>query len=186
MYYKLISDPIFFLMLLKFDRNLAIEIHSQCCPYCGGKLDWANYMRQPRGGPETADEYTNLRFSFCCRVCRQRTMPASLRFLGRRVYFSVVFALITAMSHGVSAKRVAELRQAIGVSRQTLVRWRIWWKETFPQTAFWKEIVGRFARPVDTAKLPGSLIECFEKAYKDLSKAICKFLEFISPLSHVC
>jgi len=101
------------------------------------------------------------------------------------VYFSVVFLLITAMAQGVSARRAAELRKVIGVSRQTLVRWRIWWKEVFPQTAFWKEAVGRVARPVDTVKLPGSLIECFEKAYSDLSKAISKFLEFISPLSHV-
>lgn len=102
------------------------------------------------------------------------------------MYFSVVVSLIAAMAQGVSAKRVAELREAIGVSRQTLVRWRIWWKETFPQTAFWKGAVGRFARPVDTARLPGSLIELFKESHKDLSKAIHKYLEFISPLSHVC
>ena len=104
------------------------------------------------------------RLSFCCAEagCRKRTTPASFRFLGRRVWGGVVVTLLTALRHGATPEQVAKLRQAVGVSRRTLERWRRWWVEQFPRSCFWKGARGRLRVPVEEGRLPLSLLECFE------------------------
>jgi hypothetical protein len=84
-----------------------------------------------------------------------------LRFLGRRVYFGVVVVLVTAMAHGVTARRAAELRAELGVDRRTLARWRHWWQEHFPTSPFWREHRARFSPPVSADGLPGVLLDRF-------------------------
>lgn len=73
--------------------------------YCGGALHRANYPRKVRGLPPGASAGDGaggpgpeLRLSFCCarEGCRKRHTPASLRFLGRRVYAGVVLVLVMA------------------------------------------------------------------------------------------
>jgi hypothetical protein len=43
----------------------------------------------------------------------------------------------------------------------TLARWHRWWRNVFVHTAFWRAARSRFARPVDAADLPRSLLERF-------------------------
>lgn len=136
---------------------------------CGGTLHRANYPRKPRGippgvGAGAGDEPgLELRLSFCCarEGCRRRHTPSSLRFLGRRVYVGVVLVLVMAMEQGMAGFRVNRLARELGVSRRTLERWRLWWREVFPASAVWRVARGRLWSPVDEGTLPGSLLPRF-------------------------
>ena len=107
--------------LFFIDLLAAIEVHSKPCPKCGGKLDWANFKRKPRGGPESIDHLKiedfktiidksdvpswflstepslliKVRMSLCCRKegCRKRVTPPSSRFLGRKVYLELTIVM---------------------------------------------------------------------------------------------
>ena len=149
----------------------------------GGKLHSARYPRKPRGVPEELQEDYSTRHSFCCARdgCRKRTTPPSFRFLMRRVYVSVVVVLVTALRHGATAGRGAQLRAMVGVSRRTLERWRQWWVEEFTETAFWRSAMGCLAVPVEKSMLPLSLLECFHKRTEP-EKTI-DLLRFILPLT---
>lgn len=182
MYTKLISDPNFYSILLKFDEDLANKCWAKPCSHCGGKLNQAHYLRKPRGGLLAPMEAK--RFSFCCRErdCRRRQTAPSIRFLGPKVYLSVLITLITAMTQGDSSSRAAKIFAETGVSRKTLQRWRRWWREHVPTSSFWKEARGRFNRPVETSLLPMSLVNYFETTASDSSKYIIRLLQFIMPL----
>ncbi len=129
---SLLGDARLYAMLLRCDEDLASGARAAGCE-CGGVLHSARYGRTPRGATVALPEGYDRRDSFCCAEegCRRRTTPASLRFLGRKVYLGAVVTLVTAMKHGVSGRRAAELRRAVGVSRETLARWRAWWAEVF-------------------------------------------------------
>jgi len=169
-------------LLLMADRDLAAEVRAAGC-VCGGTLHSARYARKPRGGPpaELRGEYC-WRESLCCarEGCRRRTTPASLRFLGRRVYLGAVVVLVSAMTGGVSAKRAAAMRAWVGVTIRTLQRWRAWWLRTFPQTAFWQGARAQLAPPVDERRLPGSLLERFAD---DLVDGLASCLRFLAPIT---
>src|SRR6266542_2333745 len=128
-------------LIEKADQDLAELVHAQPCPHCGGKLHWANYPRSPRGVDAKA-----IRFSLCCSQegCRRRQTPESIRFLGRKVYPGLIVVLVSAMNHGLTQRRVAQLRETLAVSRATLIRWRRWWRNQFVQTPFWKAARARF------------------------------------------
>jgi len=44
-------------------------------------------------------------------------------------------------------------------------RWRVWWREMFVASAFWRGARGRFMPPVMTETLPASLLEGLEAAW---------------------
>ena len=182
MYQTILNDASFYRQLLKFDEDLAEGARQRGCA-CGGKLHSARYPRKPRGVPDQLQDDYSRRWSFCCAAegCRKRTTPASFRFLSRRVYVGAVVVLVTAVRHGATAARVAALRALVGVSRRTLERWRQWWLEQFPQTAFWQWARGRFASPVDGGRLPLSLLESFQKA-QPVERAV-DLLRFILALT---
>ena len=187
MLYKFFSDSRFFRSLLAFDKDLAQQTRAAGCRHCpGGTLHVANYQRKPRGADLDVDDELGRRFSFCCgeEGCRRRAMPPSIRFLGRRVYFAAVFLLVSAMRHGVSTPRAARLKKLIPIDRRTLERWRLWWKETFVQTPFWKAAKGRFASPVDERMMPMSLLEAFGfMSMREYRKPLLHALTFLSLLS---
>lgn len=162
MYQSLLQDPTFFSLLFRFDQDLADATRTKGCD-CGGPLHVANYPRKPRGGPVGLPEAFDLRLSFCCAIdgCRKRATPPSVRFFGRRVYLMAVVVLVTAMSHGVPIQREAKLRARFGISERTLERWRLWWRESFPGSRFWRGVAGRFSPPVHLDELPRSLLERF-------------------------
>jgi hypothetical protein len=120
------------------------------------------------------------RLSFCCAACRKRLTPASVRFLGRRVYLGAVVVLATAMSSGITDRRSAKLRELFGVDRRTLQRWREWWREAFVQSALWIGERGRFRSPVNESDLPASLLGRFLGGMREELLAV---LGFLSPLS---
>ena len=181
MWHKMLGEARFHLLLLEADREIATETRARGCPACGGKLHAAAYGRKPRSGVALPAEY-DKRFSFCCAKegCRKRVTPASLRFLGRKVYLGLIVVLVAVLRQGASRTRVRRLRELVGVSRRTVERWCRWWRSEFPETRFWRLERGRFAEPVAHEELPSSLLERFEG---DDERKLVGMLKFLRPLS---
>ncbi len=172
----ILHDPVLFVILFRIDSDLA-EKARQCGCSCGGRLDSANYPRKPRAPEDLGPEHRR-RHSFCCAVCRSRTTPPSVRFFGRRVYAFPVVVLLTALSAGLSGRRLATLRKEFGVDRRTLERWRVWWRDVFPETRFWKTARARFSPPVD-----GSRICSHRNRFGEGLDGLVALLRFLCPIT---
>ena len=183
MYHVLLRDASFWDFLFQVDKDLAAHARQQGCS-CGGRLHCANYPRKPRGGSTPLPESRDHRLSFCCDRdgCRKRTTPPSVRFLGRKVYLAAVVVLVAAMRQGPSPRRVRELSQLFGADRRTIARWCVFWREHFPQTAFWKVARSRLVPKVDIANLPRALIDGFIRS-DDSHEEWKRLLEFLSPIT---
>ena len=163
MYAEIFSNASYPDALLALDREFARAAKQRGCPRCGAVLDIADYPRKPRGGPfELRDEHCR-RLSLCCRRegCRHRVTPESVRFLGRRVYVSVVVLLVGVLRQGPTPWRVDALRRAVGADRRTLERWRRWWVEQIGRSRVFE--IGRadFMPPPAAEQLPLSLVDSF-------------------------
>jgi hypothetical protein len=178
LYTSLLTDAPLFEALSAIDQDLATTAQAGGCLLCGGRLDHADYPRKPRGGPADLSAAYEKRISFCCDDCRQRLTPASVRFLGRKVYLGVVVLLACVLRQGPTPWRVARLHDSLGVSARTLARWHHWWRGAFVRAAFWKAVRSRFARPVDDGDLPLSLLERFTG---DGRAQVMALLRFLSP-----
>ena len=86
--------------------------------------------------------------------------------------------VLTALEHGVTGKRAAEIQRLVGVSRRTLQRWRAWWRGEFVATPFWQYMRARFLPPV--AALPGDLVARF--AGEGRGRLVVA-LRFLSPIT---
>jgi len=187
LYSALLANASFHELLLAYDRDLADATRARGCG-CGGVLHSAKYPRKPRPwalmrrlGPEY-----HRRFSFCCAVdgCRDRATAPSLRFLGRKVYLATIVVLLSMMSHGVTERRFRRLREAIDVDRRTIARWRVWWREVFTTTAFWRSARAALMPPIDEQRLPEALLERFSCSTADRLVALLRFLCPISGGAH--
>lgn len=170
-------------LLLRIDLDLVEQAQRGDCRHCGGVLHRADYPRKPWGlGQRARCNYTH-RFSLCCDRdgCRRRTTPGTVRFLGRRRYTAVMMILVSALSHGVTQRRGVRLRQALGVSRRTLTRWRGWWREAFVASTFWRTVRARLALALDARPLPAALLEAFEG--RSRRQRLLGLLLFLAPLS---
>ena len=103
--------------------------------------------------------------------------PASVRFLGRRVYVAVMLMLVSPPA-GSAAGALAGL---MAVPVRTVRRWRSWWQDDFQQTRFWRSVRERFAPPVPADGLPQSLLARFQQPTGH--ERLIRLLRFISPLS---
>ena len=179
---ELLSDARLYALLLKIDVDLFERTRAEGCP-CGGTLHSGCYARKPRGALVALPDGYDVRHSLCCAVdgCRKRRLPPSLRFLGRKVYLGVVVVVVTAMRHGVTSARGAALTAAVGASKETLARWRLWWAEAFPATALWKRACGMLHTPIAVGELPASLLARFSGP--DERTRLVRFLDFIKPVT---
>ncbi len=178
----MLADIRFHDLLLACDRDLACERQRQCCAVCGSRLDVANFNRKPRGRPLKLGPEHDRRFSFCCRRdgCRGRETPASLRFLGRRVYVGAIVVLIAILQSGASDSRIERLAAIVPVPPRTIARWRRWWRETFTATPFWQIARARFMPLVGHERLPASLLDRFGGDERD---QLIAALRFIGPIT---
>jgi hypothetical protein len=175
---RFLVDDRFYHVLDSIDLELAQTARSKGCA-CSGVLHSARYPRKPRGLPGD-HQGAARRASFCCATCRKRTTPASVRFLGRRVYLGAVVVLATALQQGASPWRVKRLRELFDVSAQTLARWRTWWAEAFSVSTFWKAARAAFVPSVTASAAPSALLERFAG---ELHEQLAALLRFLSPLS---
>jgi hypothetical protein len=131
-------------------------------PYCGGPLHQAYYERKPRGGPSDLPEQYSIRMSLCCGTegCRKRTLPPSVLFWERRVYWGVVILVLVALREGrTKGATAARLQQLFGVSRFTLTRWLRYFHQIFPSTNTWRLLSARLCPAVR----PGSISELIHR-----------------------
>jgi len=182
LYTTLLTDATLFDALLAIDHELAATAQASGCRHCAGRLDHADYPRKPRGGPATLSAAYEKRASFCCDEddCRKRLTPASVRFLGRKVYLGAVVLVAGVLRQGPAPWRVSRLHALLGVSARTLARWHRWWRDDLVQTAFWKAARSRFARPVEADDLPRDLLERFDGA---AVAQVVATLRFLGPLT---
>jgi hypothetical protein len=180
LYTTLLTDGNWFEILTAIDLDLATTVQADGCRRCRGRLHHGDYPRKPRGGPADLPASYEKRTSFCCARYRKRRTPASVRFLGRRVYLAAVVVLACVLRQGPTAWRVARLRDLLGVSADTLARWHRWWRDAFVRTAFWRAARGRFAESVDETDLPRALLARFPG---DARAAVVGMLRFLSPLT---
>ncbi len=142
--------PAFFALLRRIDEDLMQSAQESGCRHCGQRLHRADYPRKPRGCPPQAHMDCSTRLSLCCVECRKRTTPDSVRFLGRRVYMSIIVVL-----RGYGATDGDLLPP---VSWATLKRWRLWWSETFPTTPAGRWISGLLPPAAQTASYPERML----------------------------
>ena len=164
MYQTLLRDASFYDLLLRIDEDMAETTRASGCA-CGGRLHQAHYRRKPRGGPAGLCRRTSLRLSYCCSVegCRRRRMPPSLRFLGRKVFFSVVVLLVPVLREGPKGERLRRLQKVFQVSARTVRRWQKWWREDFGRSPGMTRLQGLCAEPIVREALPGSLLLVFRR-----------------------
>lgn len=172
-----LHDPAFFRFLIQIDAQLAAEARERRCPECAGPLHVADFPRKPRGCPASVRDEYSFRLSFTCGRCDARTTPASVRFLGRRVYVAVVLMLASPPA-GSAAGALAGL---MAVPVRTVRRWRRWWQKDFQRTVFWQSVRERFVPPVAAEGLPQSLLARFQGSSRH--ERLTQLLHFISPLS---
>ncbi len=169
-------------VLFEIDREEAERVWAGPCPFCGGRLDRANYTRLPRGGPEGLAPVDSLRFSLCCarEGCRRRVTPRSVRFLGRRVFYGAVVVFLAALRQGPTAFRARRWSELLRVSRRTLARWCEWWRTTFAESAFWQQARGLLEQPIAASALPLGLLQRFPgNELSQLQALLC----FIAPIT---
>jgi hypothetical protein len=161
---ELIQKASLFSLLHRIDMELVRQHQQGRCPFCGGPLHQANYLRKPRGGPDDIPEDCLLRLSLCCgrEGCRRRSLPPSTRFMERRVYWSCVILVVMVLRQdrpdGLSANK---LKKLFGVSRLTIKRWVAYFRDVFPFSAQWQRLRGRVSPSVRDSELPGSLVRFF-------------------------
>ncbi len=183
MCHAFLQDSRFFQFLFQIDQEIAGEVRLEGCAHCGGKLHLACYPRKPQGMRNILDGTYETRLSFCCANdgCRRRCTPPSVRFLGRKVYLSVVVILVTAMEHGLNAKRRNLLIEQLNLCPQTLSRWRRWWRKIFPGSRCWQSHRGHFIPPVEERQLPGALLG---RLYgRNLEHRVCLLLRLLLPIT---
>lgn len=173
---ELLDRASLFFLLYTLDVDLAQEARAAGCS-CGGPLHAATFSRKPRGGPPGLPERFSVRQGLCCGWCRRRTLPPSVLFWDRKVYWSVAILVLTALrqqrTEGYSARR---LQRLFGVSRPTLTRWLRYFREVFPQGHTWQRLRGRLLPPVAPEALPGGVIGRFLGARDDPEGALAACL----------
>jgi len=178
--HALLQDPKFLALLLRIDHEFAAQCRADGCQ-CGGNLHRADYPRKPRGCPRSMRVHYSSRLSFCCAACRKRATSLSVRFLGRRVYLALAVVLASASRTGFGCTPTSvRVATELGVTRQTLGRWQLWWTEQFPLTPLWRATCARFMPPADVLGFPGTLLERFMGSLGD---SLMRFLVFLSPVT---
>ncbi|HEU4580075.1 MAG TPA: hypothetical protein VFS67_17575 [Polyangiaceae bacterium] len=120
------------------------------------------------------------RFDWCCGECRRRTLPASVRFLGRKVYVAVANAIATILDRGEDRGALRLLRRELGASRSTLRRWRAWW-QALVGSAPWQRLRGQLPVDLDESGLPAALPERWLGSCTDQMMALLHLLARESP-----
>jgi len=179
----ILTNPRLIVILAKIDSRLSDQVKEGRCPYCGGPLHQADYDRNPRS-PLALGWKHKRRRSLCCGStgCRRRTKPPSVIFLGSHVYLSILVILVTAMCHGVSARRARILTQEFEIDRSTLARWRRWWLEEFAETSFWKARRHRFFKQLRLGMKPLRALMAFFVEHPQ-GRGVIPLLKFMAPLT---
>jgi len=175
-------EPEFLKSLYEFDKLEAKRVKSSDCPHCGGKLDRSDYWRNPRGLAVLERKYKR-RFSFCCRICRRRVTPGSVRFLGRKVYLGLVVVLVSYLRQGRESVELKRLCALSGSSEVTIRRWLRWWQDAVVISDFWRGSCSFFSPPLGEERFVFSVCEAFRSISDNIKEALQKLLRFFKPIT---
>ena len=176
---ELLGNAKVFERLSKIDVDLALRHRSNGCQFCGGQLHSAPYQRKPRGATVTIPDYCALRLSFCCSVCRRRSLPRSCLFMGRRVYFGFVIVLLSGICQGFSKISMGDLCAQLQVSKRTVRRWLFFFKEIFPKSELWQQLRGRLTPQAACGCVPLGVFQVFGK--EKLFEVCCLLIAGVMP-----
>lgn len=171
-----------FQLLFLIDKDLAEQKRAKSCPFCGAALHTSNYPRKPRGGPDNLPDNLLIRHSFCCSAeeCRKRAMPVSCRFWDRKVYWGVVIlALVTLQQGRIEGYSAGKLMRLVGISRHTLKRWMIYFKQNFPLTNRYKRIKGLVGFKITGNLLPGVLVLLLIERFNSAEIGLVRSLQLL-------
>jgi len=172
----------FFHLLHCIDKNFAVECKDAGCPHCGGPLHDARYVRKPRGGPDDLPDDMCVRLGLCCGKagCRRRTLPPSVLFFGRRVYWGGVVVILTAVLQGRDrGYSYNKLRRMFGVTRQTLKGWQAWFRDELHKTTAWQVNCGMLRSEATFGEQPSTAVEFLQEATGDTGHGVVKFLSLL-------
>jgi hypothetical protein len=178
-----LNNSNYYYVLYETDKKIAEAAKAKGCPYCNGSLHQANYPRLPRGAPQGIDLKYHIGFSLCCAVegCRKRLTPPSLRFLGRKIYTSMVLILVFRFDGNYSQK-ISTLNEyyplELTLAEETVSRWQRYWRSQFPLSPFYNKQSTLLQLPIDS--LPISLLTQFKGT---LTTQLFNLLQYLSPLS---
>jgi hypothetical protein len=181
LYQALLADASLPSLLLQIDADLARQTRVAGCRTCGARLHSADFPRKVRGGPWRLGDAHDRRLSFCCSRdgCRRRSTPPSVRFIGRHVYLSTVVVLAGLLIGGPSPWRVSHLAATLGVSRRTVLRWRVWW-QALPQAPTYRRLRAWLVTSAAPAALPAALLD---RLIGDGAVRVVALLRLLAPLS---
>lgn len=171
----------FFEGLVAIDEAIVERAAREPCRYCNGPLYRGDHPRKPRGGSfAMATGAFDRRFNLCCGRdgCRRRSMPPSVRFLGRRVYLGAVVIMASAIA--LTTMAVAAAVRTSGVPARTTRRWLRWWRGPFTTSAAFVELSARFVAAPERRRLPVSVLERLAEPWP---VAIAKLLAWLAPIT---
>jgi hypothetical protein len=97
-------DAKFHAFLLPSDEDLAAETRARACRRAGAGCP-AIAIRANRAAGRANRVKPRHRLSFTCSICDKRHTPASVRFLGRRVYLAATVVLASSVRTGLTGRR---------------------------------------------------------------------------------
>ena len=180
-------DSSYYLFLEQCDKDSLVAMQLVGCIHCSGVLDLANYKRKARAFKNQQLE-PMLRYSLCCRSegCRKRHAPPSVRFMGRKVFLSFFILLASSLPAAKAEVSCERLARDLGVSRFTLKRWLLLWRERFFNSSFWRRSRGCFSPCFPKELIPESLLGAFKCGDDFNVENWVKLLLFIAPFAADC
>ena len=184
-YHQLVREAIFLKELRDWDEREGAELQALGCRRveCGGKLDRAFYPRALRGHELEINQLSRRRVSYCCRRCRRRHTPVSVRFLSYKSYSHISVLMTLVLYSGRSPEvTLRKIRTVSGASEVTVRRWRTWIAE-FLNTREWKALRAKLSPLFEVARFPASLVELFQLGGGSLAETLVATLRFLKVLS---
>lgn len=180
MSHKFLLNASFHAFLERCDEELAREAVKLGCKKCGGTLHRSPYPRSPFGVLPSLRIYYEKRLSLCCSQCRKRTTTPSVRFFGRYWYVAPLLLIISALRDKRWRRSSTKLSSYFGIRLrpETWARWRLWWQQTFVETAFWQQAKGWVSHL--QGQYPYQLFCIFSG---NLQKRLLLLLQFLLPMT---
>jgi len=97
------------------------------------------------------------------------------------VYLAATIILVSILREGATASRMRRLTALVNVGRQTVERWRTWWRGAFTAKPFWRIARASFMPLVDEHRLPAAMLERF--VGNSLTERLIALLRFLGPIT---
>ena len=97
------------------------------------------------------------------------------------MYLGLVITLFSSAELRAGGASRQQLIETLGVSAQTLHRWRYWWQVTLPASGVWKSLRSRFMPPLLASALPAALLMAMNGS--DLAQRLVHAMVLLLPLS---